>query len=256
MRPKLARIGALLSFFILLITVWQFVVPILGIPTFLLPTPDQIVGALFKARAEILENASITILEVVLGFLIGSAVGIILGIGIAYSKILEWTIYPLAIYIKTIPLIAIAPLLTLWFGYGLESKIIMVTLITFFPLVVNTAVGIRSVDQALIDLLRSISASGTQTFLKVRLPSSVPYIFSALKVAVTLSVIGALVGEFVGSPAGLGRLALIAMSYLDAERMFAILGVLSVLGIGLFEAIVLLETIIAPWSHEAGQTQA
>lgn len=215
-----------------------------------MPTPYSIFRAFFRVQNELWVDFYVTTIEIVLGFFIGAVVGMLMGIGIAYSKTLESVLYPAAIVVKVIPIIAIAPILTLWFGYGMTSKIVITATVTFFPLVVNTAVGLKSVDTAMIDLLNSLSANEWHTFIKVRLPSALPFIFSALKIAITVGVIGAIVGEYVGAIRGLGYLSLQAISYIDTPLLFLILVILAMLGLVLFASVVIVEKVFFPWSSE------
>lgn len=235
-------------FFVAVTVVWQVALPVLRVPSIIIPSPYEIYEAFIVLRPLLVEHTVVTIIEIILGFAIGSAVGFAMGIGIAYSNVLESVLYPVAVTFKVIPIIAIAPLLTLWFGFDIWSKIAAAAIITFFPLVVGTATGFRSVDPSLMDLLRSLSATEYQSFFKVRLPWSLPYIFAALKIAITLSVIGAVVGEFVGTKKGLGQLILVATAYLETAQVFAVIVLLAVLGIILFASIITLERIVAPWA--------
>jgi NitT/TauT family transport system permease protein len=236
------------SFFIALVILWEVLLPFARIPRWLLPIPSDIYVSFIETAFLLPNHVLTTLLEIVAGFGIGSAIGMGLGIAIWYSKLMSKILYPLAVSIKTIPIIAIAPLITIWFGFGLTSKIVIAAIISFFPLVVNTATGLRSVDSELIDLLRSLSAKELQIFSKVRAIWCVPYIFSGLKVAITLSVVGAVVGEFVGAQSGLGYLLTNAVAYIDTPTIFVVLVLLSALGISLFGVIILIERVVAPWS--------
>jgi len=237
------------AFFAILVIVWEYSVNALDVPAFLLPSPTEIAGSFVKYGDVLVANTFVTLEEILIGFILGAGTGLLLGIAIAYSKVMSRVLYPLAIFVKTIPIVAIAPLLTLWFGFGIWSKVVCVSLVSFFPLVVSTALGLKSADPALIDLFHSLSASEIQIFFKARLPGSIPYIFSALKIAVTVSVIGAVVAEFVGSTKGLGYLALLAISYIETAEMFAILIMLAVLGLVLFALVSFAEKMFAPWAE-------
>ncbi len=188
--------------------------------------------------------------EILIGFALGSAIGIFIGVAIAYSSVLEKTLYPVAVAIKVTPIVAVAPLLVIWFGPYLLSKVVVVAIISFFFPVVNTVLGLRSVDPTLIDLMKSLSAKETQIFVKVKFPAALPYIFSALKVSITASVIGSVVAEFVGSVSGLGYLILVAAAYIDTPLIFVLIVTLSALGLILFAAVTLAERLVIPWAKQ------
>lgn len=237
-------------FFIIFVFAWEILVPLSGVPRWLVPVPSAILRELKRVslNGSLTQHISVTMIEIVIGFAIGAGIGLAMGIGIAYSAALEKIIYPLAIIVKVVPVTAIAPILVIWFGYGIWSKAVVVALICFFPFVVGTATGLRSVERSLVDLLNSLSASGRQTFFKVRLPWALPHIISALKIAVTMSVIGAVVGEFVGSREGLGYLVLVSLTYLNTPLVFATIFVLAAIGISLFLIAVLVERVLTPWA--------
>jgi NitT/TauT family transport system permease protein len=247
----------MVAFFTVVLLFWEYfaqslIRDLFVIPNYyvriLLPTPTQIVNAFLGNLARWPINTWVTIQEIIVGFIAGSLIGLFLGILIAYSRIAEKIVYPMAIFIRSAPLVALAPILTLWFGRGLESKVAIVVLIAFFPVVINTALGMKSVDVSLLDLLKSLSAKERQTFQKVKLPSAIPSIFAGLKVAMSTSVTAAIVGEFVGaSDLGLGNMAMIALQFSQTDRIFAILGILALLGLSLFGLISLIEKIISPW---------
>jgi len=236
-------------FFAILIVAWQIVVTLLKVPVWLFPSPyDIYLSYINDASRYLLKHVLATLNEVILGFAAGVSIGILLGTAVFYSVFLRRVIYPLAIFVKVIPIVAIAPLLTIWFGFGIESKIVICALITFFPVLVSTILGLASVDVSMIDLLSSLSASGLQVFFKVRLQWALPYIFSALKISITSAVIGAVIGEFVGAPQGLGSMMLIAQSYMDTPLMFVMLTALAIMGIILFAVICIAEILIVPWA--------
>jgi NitT/TauT family transport system permease protein len=170
-----------------------------------------------------------------------------MAVGIANSKFLNLTFYPILIAIQSVPKVAIAPIVLVWFGTGIESKLVIAFLVAFFPIVVDTATGLNATSRDLLDLAKSLRATPFQTFMKVQFPSALPHFFSGAKVAVTLAVIGAVIGEFVGSDAGLGNLLLVANSQLDSPLAWASLMWLSILGILMFLAVVWAERIIMPW---------
>ena len=178
-------------------------------------------------------------------------IGIPLAVAVASSRTLNLTLYPILVATQSIPKVAIAPIILVWFGLGIESKLAIAFLVAFFPIVVDTATGLRSTPPGLLELARSLRASRYQVFAKVQFPAALPFIFSGAKVAVTLAVIGAVIGEFVGSVGGLGNLLLTANSQLDSPLAWAALVWLSALGVLLFAAVALAERLLMPWA-EAG----
>jgi len=230
-----------------LIAAWQFLVTYLRVPEILLPTPYSIYVAFLNAQSTLYYHTGLTTVEIVTGFIISALAGVSFGTAIAYSKILERILYPIAILVKLTPAIAIAPLMTLWFGYGMTSKIVVVIIGSFFYVIVNTALGLQSVDPALVDLMHSLAAPEIVIFFKVRLPSALPYVFSALKLTITSCVIGATVAEWVGSVKGLGGLALLAASYHNTSLLFVAIIAVTALGIALFGLVALAERILIPW---------
>ena len=188
-----------------------------------------------------------TFSAVVGGFALAIITGIPLAVMIVYSAFLRRVIYPLLLMVQSVPKVALAPLLLLWVGYGLKSNIIVAATVAFFPIVINTATGLESVDTELIELTRSLDAGTLRVFWRVRLPWALPYIFSSLKVAITLAVIGAIVAEFIGADKGLGYLILTSSGEMKTSLMFGVLLILSLLGILCFYAVCLAERILCPW---------
>jgi len=195
----------------------------------------------------LLGHTWVTLEEVLLGFGLSLSGGVVLAVLIAYSRTLERSIYPLVIASQTIPIIAIAPLLLIWVGYGVGPKVIVVALIAFFPIVVNTVDGLKSADRDMINLMRTLGASRWQIFTKVQVPTSLPFLFSGVRVAIAVSVIGAVIGEWVGSSQGLGYLMIRSKPQFLTERVFAAIFILSVMGVGLFLIVGLVERYMIPW---------
>jgi NitT/TauT family transport system permease protein len=195
-------------------------------------------------------HTSITALESALGFFLGSIFGILLAVAFVRSRTLEMGIYPYAIALKTVPIVAIAPLLIVWFGNGILPKVIVSAIISFFPVVVNTTKGLRNVDAEAFDLFDSMSASRRQVFFKLRVPSSLPYLFAALRISSTLAVIGAIVGEFSGSDRGLGFYIMISSLRLETVDMFVGIILSSFLGIIFFYSVALVERLVIPWGRD------
>ena len=181
------------------------------------------------------------------GFGLTILIGIPMAMVIAYSRVVESYVYPLLVFSQSIPKVAIAPLFVVWFGFGILPKVISAFLLGFFPVVVSTVMGFKSVEPDMLDLARSMGASRLQTFFKISLPQALPAIFSGLKVSVTLAVVGAVVGEFVGSNSGIGYVLQVANGNFDLPLMFAALVVLSSIGVVLFVAVDLVERVMIPW---------
>ena len=226
---------------VLLFGVWEVLVRVMDIQRWLLPAPSGIGQELWRSRSTLWDNALVTGEEVLIGYGIAIMVGIALAVAISYSRLLERAVYPFVIASQTVPIIALAPLLLVWVGPEQTSKIIIVALITFFPIVVNLVDGLRSADRASIDMFRTLGASRWQIFLKLQAPSALPFFFSGLKISAVFAVIGAVIGEWVGGQAGLGWLMQVVRPLFKTELVFASIFVLSAMAILLFVSIVLIE---------------
>ena len=234
-----------------LIGLWEVLVIVLDVREFILPRPSAIAEEIVN-ESEILLSASwVTLVEVLLGFALSIVVAVPLAILIVYSSFFKNVLYPLLVTSQAVPRIAIAPLVVLWFGFGILPKVLVAFSIAFFPLVVNTAIGLESTKREIINVVRSMGASPLQVFLKARFPSALPSIFGGLKVAIALSVIGAIVGEFVGASDGLGYLVIAAQGNLNTELMFASITLMAVMGIVLFYVIELIERFAISWHYAA-----
>ena len=221
--------------FVLFVGCWEWAVRALGVPSYLVPAPSIVAGALVRGVRSGLYLAHfwVTLSEALLGFLIAGAAGIILGAIIAQFRVVEQTFYPYLVALQTLPKIAIAPLIIMWFGFGISSKIIVAATVAFFPVLVNVIVGLKTIDPAKLDLMRSLRASRWQTFRLVTFPNALPFVFAGLDIAIVFSVLGAIVGEFVGAQRGLGNLILQFNFSLDIAGVFAVLILLSVMGVAL-----------------------
>ena len=226
---------------LIFILLWQVSVPLLGLSEFVLPTPAAIAQELWQNGLLFLAEASFTLLEILLGFVMAVALGLPIACAIFYSCLFERAVYPLLVALQTVPKIALAPLLVLYFGYGWAPKIMMAFLISFFPIVIATVIGLQSLDTNLVNLIRSMGASEIQTFWKVRWPAALPNIFGGLKVAMSLAVIGAIIGEYVASERGLGHLQLQASSQFNTSRNYAAVFMISLLGVLLYFAVAFAE---------------
>ncbi|HZV52131.1 MAG TPA: ABC transporter permease [Candidatus Dormibacteraeota bacterium] len=231
-----------------LLVLWQLVVLVLRPPSFLVPSPLSVLVELARRPQLYAVQLWITFLETLIGFAAGCALGLVAATLVVRWRWLEDTLYPLLLFLQVVPKVAIAPLLIVWLGFGLEPRVVVAALVAFFPVVIDTITGLRNVDEELIELVTVLCCSRRQEFWKIRFPSALPSIFSGLKVAVTLAVIGAVIGEFVGGSSGLGYLIVLANTQLDVSMSFAALVLLSALGLVLFGAVSLLERVLIPWA--------
>ncbi len=231
-----------------LAALWEAFAIFFKIPTWLLPSPSAIISEFVRWHPLLLSHTYYTFYETLLGFVFAIAVAVPISIAITYSKFLQNTIYPVVLVLQSVPKVAIAPIVLIWFGYGLIPKVIIAFLVAFFPIIVDTSTGMITVQSELLDLVRLVKATDVQIFLKIRLPHSLPYFFSSLKTAITLSVVGAVIAEFVGSDVGLGYLILSASPQLQTALAFACIFILAFMGIGLFAAVAIAEKLLIPWA--------
>ncbi len=227
---------------------WQAACYVFSVPTFLVPAPSDILLRLFEKGGLYLTHTWVTFYETLLGFAFAVLGGCLAAAVIVVVPALRDVIMPLLLIAQIVPKVAIAPILLIWFGYGLAPKVLIAFLIAFFPVVVNTTQGLISVEQELLELGQSLKATRWQIFWKFRVPTALPNLFSGMKIAITLAVIGAVIGEFVGGNRGLGYLIIIANQELDTPLAFAAILVLSVGGIILFWMIEIAERYLVPWS--------
>jgi len=249
MLRKLLLFPALRPFLLilLLLVLWDLTIRLFKIPAYLIPPPWEVVKQLVAEWPRLFSEAWKTTLATLGGFGLTIVIGIPIAMVIAYSRLVESYVYPLLVFSQSIPKVAIAPLFVVWFGFGILPKVISAFLLGFFPVVVSTVMGFKSVEPDMLDLARSMGASRLQTFFKISLPQALPAIFSGLKVSVTLAVVGAVVGEFVGSNSGIGYVLQVANGNFDLPLMFAALVVLSSIGVILFVAVDLVERLMIPW---------
>ena len=254
-RTALVNYGLPLTALVAIVVVWEALVRIFNLPPLYLPSPSLIAEELWRWKGMLLVHTGVTLSEALLGFALGIAGGIPLALAITYSPLLQRTIYPLIVISQSIPKVAVAPLFLVWLGYGLETKVMIGFLVTFFPIVVNTSTGLASAEPELIDIIRSLGGNRIVQFRKIRLPHAMPFMFAGFKVSITLAVIGAIIGEFVASDQGLGYVILVASAQLNIGLVFACLAWLSLMGITLFAIIEWLERVIIPWNF-LGEAQA
>ncbi len=247
-RPHLPLVPLVL---VVVVVAWEGIVRAWRIPEFLVPAPSAIGRALAAGLSSglYLEHFWITLYESLLGFAIAAAAGIACGTVIAQFRVVERTLYPYLVALQTLPKIAIAPLLIVWLGFGLSSKVVIAALVAFFPILVNVIVGLKTVDASKLDLMRSLAASRWQTFRYVAFPHALPFVFAGLDIAIVFSVLGAIVGEFVGSQRGLGNLILQFHMSLDIAGMFAVLLLLAALGVGLHLVIQAIQRRVIFWAQ-------
>src|SRR5215210_2802162 len=239
-----------------IVGVWEMAVRVSGAPLWLLPAPSDVLRSLVEDRDILLPNALVTFSEVLIGFACAVVAGVGLGIAVYRSPTLNRALYPIIIASQTIPIPALAPLLLVSFGYGLEPKVIVTALVGFFPIVVNTVEGLRSTDRDVVNLLRSFGASRGKVFRLAEFPSSLPFVFAGARVAIAICVIGAVFGELVGAKAGLGYLITRAIAQFETPRLVAAIVLLSAMGIGLFATIGLIERVVLPWRKYTTVTRA
>jgi len=244
--PALVIVLALLAF-------WQIYVRAEHVNEIILPAPSDIADTLWSQRATLLSNLWVTFQEIAIGFLLGTAAGIVLGVLIAYSVVLERALYPLVIASQVIPVFAIAPLLIIWFGFGITPKVLIAAVIVFFPICVNQVEGLRSADSGAVDLLRSYGVGEWGVFRMIRLPASVPYLLAGMQIGVTFSVIGAVIAEWVGAQQGLGALMLQANSQSDTRLVFAAIVTVAIVGVLLFAAVRIVGDLVWPWQARSRQ---
>jgi NitT/TauT family transport system permease protein len=232
------------------IALWWLATVVFSIESYLLPTPYEVVVKFLDDPAYLLQHTGTSFLETVEGFLLAIVLGVPIALLIVRSVILERLVYPLLLMVNAIPKIAIAPLLVVWMGFGQWPKVVMVLLVCFFPIVISTAQGMKSTPVELVELLRSLNASRTQEFFKLRLRYAMPQIFTGLKVAISLAVIGSVIAEFVGATEGLGYVIQQSGASADTALAFAAITLLSIMSIILFYGLVLLEYLFLPWAQE------
>ena len=242
-------------FITVLIVAWEVVVRVREISPIVLPRPSAILARLAsEPHYFLIENGLVTFNEAVAGFFLGAIVAMLLALAMARSRLVERCAFPIAVLIKATPIVVIAPLLIIWMGYGATPKIVMAGLICFFPILVNTIVGLRSVNPTSLEFFRSLAATEFEIFTRLRVPHSLPYVLSAFKTAVSLAVIGAVVAEWAGASRGLGRLVFLKAASLDQEAVFAGVFVLAGMGIFLTAIVSWLERRLLHW-HESSLSE-
>ena len=212
---------------------WEALVQLFDIPAFILPRPSSVFMALYRGTASSMyfEHIRVTLTETLFGFALGSTLAFVLGTAVALSRRTEYFLYPFIVMFQAMPKVALAPIIIVWFGLGLTSKVVTAALVAFFPLLVNTIVGLRSADEDRVNLMRSLAASRTQVFWMLQLPNAMPYIFAGLEIAMIFALLGAIVAELVGAQSGLGMLIQSMNFTMDVAGQFSVLLILSVIGL-------------------------
>lgn len=250
MRAALVRALPALALLAALIGLWELMAKAFAIDNYILPAPSEVAKALVDDRALLASDSWVTLKEIVLGFLLAVVVGMASAIALHFSGAFRRAAYPLLIASQTVPVIVLAPILVIAFGYDIRPKLAIVALVCFFPIAVNALDGLRSVDRDLVKMMRTIDAGRWAIFRRVELPASLPYAFSGARVAATVAAIGAVFGEWVGSSQGLGHLMLQATAQLQTARVFAAIVILTFFATGLFGLVVVVERTFLPWARE------
>jgi len=235
--------------FVIFVSLWEGIIAIFDISPIILPPPTTVASTLLSKFPYLLQHSLITFSEAVLGFLAGSLAAFTLATLFHFSSFLERALYPYAIAFKAIPLVALAPIIVVWCGSGLASKIVLSAIISFFPVLVSTVQGFNSVDEESIDLMKAMSANKRQILIKLRLPHAMPIVFGGLRVSSIFAIIGAVVAEFVGASHGIGYVVKTASYYLDASLMFAGVIFAAIAGLLFFWSIVSIERRLVFWAH-------
>ncbi|NDG39999.1 MAG: ABC transporter permease [Betaproteobacteria bacterium] len=238
------------ALFVALALAWQLASTYLDIREYLLPSPIAVWRALFGDEIPWSRHIWVTGVEILGAFVLSGVAGVLLGLAIAWSNAISRTLTPFLVFVNTLPKVAVAPLFLVWMGYGIVPNMLIGALIGFFPVVINTAVGLTQIDQDLIDLGRVFNAPKWKVFAKIRVPNAYPYILSALKITATAAVVGAIVGEFVASQRGLGYVIITSQSSMNTPVAFAALILISILGLLLFGIVAWLSRVLAPWAGE------
>jgi len=246
----IVRLLGPLSAILAIILAWEGIVRAVGVPEYLVPAPSRILEAMWTHRHLLGADLLTTAIEAALGFLIANSASLLVVTVFYYSRIAERSVFPLFVALKSVPIVALAPLLVLWLGYGPSSKVAMAALVAFFPLVVGGMTGIRSFPPELGDLMRSLGATRWEFLLKVCFPSAVPHVLAALKVSCTLSVVGAIVGELTGAQRGLGFTILMATYNVDTPRLFCAIVLSAFLGLAFYASVLCLELTLSQYAQD------
>jgi NitT/TauT family transport system permease protein len=242
-----------------MLLIWQASVKLFKVPEYILPSPLSALEHLFFKQSDASYNWMVhiraTLMEIVLSFAVTAVAGILIAICIAWSDTIRKASMPVLVFVNSLPIIAVAPLLLLWSGYGLKTNILIAFLVSFFPVVINTEVGLSAIDDDLLDLVKYLHGTKLQVFIKLRIPNSLPFIFTGLKISSTMCVVGAIVGEFIASDRGLGYIIINSQYTMDSPPIYAGLMLVSLFGLSLFGLVSLAERLLMPWAGRSGRPQ-
>jgi len=245
-----------LLFALFVLAAWELYVVLGDVKESTLPPPTAVLEALWTNRSMLAENAWVTIKEILLGFTAAIFIGVGIATAIRSSRRVERAVYPWLVVSQMVPIPAIAPILVIWFGFDMRPKVLVIALVSFFPIAVNTIDGLRAAEPELLNLLKTLRANAWQRFRKAQFPAALPFLFSGLKVAAAFSVIGAVFAEWVGASEGLGYLILVLNNQTATTDMFAVIVVLASIGIGLFLIVSLIERLMLPWYYESREVES
>jgi NitT/TauT family transport system permease protein len=243
----LRRRAGVIGVFVVLFVAWEYAVKLFGVKEYLLPPPTKVWAEFAKRSSIVLGHAVVTTAEIVAGYALAVVVSIPLALSVARSRFMEQSVYPVIVFLQIVPKIAIAPLFIIWLGFGFAPKLVIVFLLCFFPIVVASVAGFKSVDPEVLDFARTTGASDWLMFRKIRLPHALPEIFTGLKVSAALSATAAVVAEFVASDRGLGYLLLQYNGNLETPMVFAVIIILSLIGLAVYYLVEFIEHLVIPW---------
>jgi NitT/TauT family transport system permease protein len=249
------RVGVLIVFAALFL-LWEFAVHLFGVKEYLLPPPSKVWTEFMKRYTIVMPSAWVTLQEIIAGYLLAVIVSVPMALVVARSAFIERAVYPVIVFLQIIPQIAIAPLFIIWFGFGFAPKLLLVFLLSFFPIVVSSLAGFKSADRDVMDFARTTGASDWRLFFRIQLPQALPHIFTGLKVGAALAATAAVVAEFVASDKGLGYLLLQYNGNIDTPMVFATIVLLSLLGLAVYYVVEIIERIAIPWHVSQQQTAA
>ena len=249
------RVGVLIVFAALFL-LWEFAVHLFGVKEYLLPPPSKVWTEFMKRYTIVMPSAWVTLQEIIAGYLLAVIVSVPMALVVARSAFIERAVYPVIVFLQIIPKIAIAPLFIIWFGFGFAPKLLLVFLLSFFPIVVSSLAGFKSADRDVMDFARTTGASDWRLFFRIQLPQALPHIFTGLKVGAALAATAAVVAEFVASDKGLGYLLLQYNGNIDTPMVFATIVLLSLLGLAVYYVVEIIERIAIPWHVSQQQTAA
>jgi NitT/TauT family transport system permease protein len=249
------RVGVLIVFAALFL-LWEFAVHLFGVKEYLLPPPSKVWTEFMKRYTIVMTSAWVTLQEIIAGYLLAVIVSVPMALVVARSAFIERAVYPVIVFLQIIPKIAIAPLFIIWFGFGFAPKLLLVFLLSFFPIVVSSLAGFKSADRDVMDFARTTGASDWRLFFRIQLPQALPHIFTGLKVGAALAATAAVVAEFVASDKGLGYLLLQYNGNIDTPMVFATIVLLSLLGLAVYYVVEIIERIAIPWHVSQQQTAA